>query len=170
MRFTAFVLFDPSTYSWVKFSMQHCSCLIVPRTCSVPEVISLPITGGNSKYLEWIKNSTRENWSVLQLWVCNADQNAQGYEVMAQVFQWLARGCFFRWPCLSQLHYCTTLILTIFSVPNDLVWCLVWVLGTQMHVLLCLQIDACKSNQMIFKHVYCCSWSIFGPMFLLMCA
>ncbi|KAG2554228.1 hypothetical protein PVAP13_9KG649200 [Panicum virgatum] len=27
----------------------------------VPEVISLPITGGNSKYLEWIKNSTREN-------------------------------------------------------------------------------------------------------------
>ncbi|PUZ42482.1 hypothetical protein GQ55_9G586100 [Panicum hallii var. hallii] len=24
----------------------------------VPEVISLPITGGNSKYLEWIKNST----------------------------------------------------------------------------------------------------------------
>lgn len=29
---------------------------------SVPEVISLPITGGNLKYLEWIKNSTRENW------------------------------------------------------------------------------------------------------------
>ncbi|OEL28175.1 hypothetical protein BAE44_0010800, partial [Dichanthelium oligosanthes] len=28
---------------------------------SVPEVIALPITGGNSKYLEWIKNSTREN-------------------------------------------------------------------------------------------------------------
>jgi len=27
----------------------------------VPEVISLPITGGNLKYLEWIKNSTREN-------------------------------------------------------------------------------------------------------------
>ncbi|KAL6648675.1 hypothetical protein ACP70R_012899 [Stipagrostis hirtigluma subsp. patula] len=27
----------------------------------VPEVISLPITGGNTKYLEWIKNSTREN-------------------------------------------------------------------------------------------------------------
>ncbi|KAK3150698.1 hypothetical protein QOZ80_3AG0236530 [Eleusine coracana subsp. coracana] len=26
----------------------------------VPEVISLPITGGNTKYLEWIKNSTRE--------------------------------------------------------------------------------------------------------------
>ncbi|KMZ68448.1 Protein CutA 1, chloroplastic [Zostera marina] len=26
----------------------------------VPEVISLPITGGNDKYLEWIKNSTRE--------------------------------------------------------------------------------------------------------------
>lgn len=29
---------------------------------SVPEVISLPITGGNLKYLEWIKNSTREKW------------------------------------------------------------------------------------------------------------
>ncbi|KAL6645244.1 hypothetical protein ACP70R_016852 [Stipagrostis hirtigluma subsp. patula] len=27
----------------------------------VPEVISLPISGGNTKYLEWIKNSTREN-------------------------------------------------------------------------------------------------------------
>ncbi|KAF8718130.1 hypothetical protein HU200_003801 [Digitaria exilis] len=27
----------------------------------VPEVIALPITGGNTKYLEWIKNSTREN-------------------------------------------------------------------------------------------------------------
>ncbi|CAN6296225.1 unnamed protein product [Urochloa humidicola] len=27
----------------------------------VPEVIALPITGGNSKYLEWIKNSTKEN-------------------------------------------------------------------------------------------------------------
>ncbi|XP_008795180.1 protein CutA 1, chloroplastic-like [Phoenix dactylifera] len=27
----------------------------------VPEVIALPITGGNLKYLEWIKNSTREN-------------------------------------------------------------------------------------------------------------
>ncbi|XP_054789139.1 protein CutA, chloroplastic-like isoform X1 [Prosopis cineraria] len=26
----------------------------------VPEVISLPITGGNLKYLEWIKDSTRE--------------------------------------------------------------------------------------------------------------
>lgn len=26
----------------------------------VPEVISMPITGGNLKYLEWIKNSTRE--------------------------------------------------------------------------------------------------------------
>ncbi|KAL6867708.1 hypothetical protein ACP4OV_015732 [Aristida adscensionis] len=26
----------------------------------VPEVIALPITGGNTKYLEWIKNSTRE--------------------------------------------------------------------------------------------------------------
>ncbi|TKY74459.1 CutA [Spatholobus suberectus] len=26
----------------------------------VPEVISLPITGGNLKYLEWIKESTRE--------------------------------------------------------------------------------------------------------------
>lgn len=26
----------------------------------VPEVISLPITGGNDKYLEWIKNSTRD--------------------------------------------------------------------------------------------------------------
>ncbi|KQJ96480.1 protein CutA 1, chloroplastic isoform X1 [Brachypodium distachyon] len=27
----------------------------------VPEVISLPINGGNLKYLEWLKNSTREN-------------------------------------------------------------------------------------------------------------
>ncbi|KAJ6817560.1 protein CutA 1, chloroplastic [Iris pallida] len=27
----------------------------------VPEVISMPITGGNLKYLEWIKNNTREN-------------------------------------------------------------------------------------------------------------
>ncbi|KAJ1298464.1 hypothetical protein BS78_01G455800 [Paspalum vaginatum] len=27
----------------------------------VPEVIALPITGGNTKYLEWIKSSTREN-------------------------------------------------------------------------------------------------------------
>ena len=27
---------------------------------SVPEVISLPITGGNLKYLEWIKDSTRD--------------------------------------------------------------------------------------------------------------
>ncbi|ONK75630.1 uncharacterized protein A4U43_C03F18900 [Asparagus officinalis] len=27
----------------------------------VPEVISLPITGGNLKYLEWIKSSTKEN-------------------------------------------------------------------------------------------------------------
>ncbi|CAL9767205.1 unnamed protein product [Musa acuminata subsp. burmannicoides] len=27
----------------------------------VPEVIALPINGGNLKYLEWIKNSTREN-------------------------------------------------------------------------------------------------------------
>ncbi|KAJ3673712.1 hypothetical protein LUZ60_005704 [Juncus effusus] len=27
----------------------------------VPEVISLPITGGNDKYLEWIKNNTRDN-------------------------------------------------------------------------------------------------------------
>ncbi|RWR92487.1 protein CutA, chloroplastic [Cinnamomum micranthum f. kanehirae] len=26
----------------------------------VPEVISMPITGGNLKYLEWIKNSTRD--------------------------------------------------------------------------------------------------------------
>ncbi|XP_057765543.1 protein CutA, chloroplastic-like isoform X4 [Salvia miltiorrhiza] len=26
----------------------------------VPEVISLPITGGNLQYLEWIKNSTRD--------------------------------------------------------------------------------------------------------------
>lgn len=26
----------------------------------VPEVISLPITGGNLKYLEWLKESTRE--------------------------------------------------------------------------------------------------------------
>ncbi|TVU48142.1 hypothetical protein EJB05_07768 [Eragrostis curvula] len=26
----------------------------------VPEVIALPINGGNTKYLEWIKNSTRE--------------------------------------------------------------------------------------------------------------
>ncbi|ONL94394.1 Protein CutA chloroplastic [Zea mays] len=26
----------------------------------VPEVIALPITGGNTKYLEWIKNSTRD--------------------------------------------------------------------------------------------------------------
>ncbi|KAL5231792.1 hypothetical protein ABZP36_030568 [Zizania latifolia] len=28
---------------------------------SVPEVIALPIKGGNLKYLEWLKNSTREN-------------------------------------------------------------------------------------------------------------
>ncbi|CAL4912974.1 unnamed protein product [Urochloa decumbens] len=27
----------------------------------VPEVIAVPITGGNNKYLEWIKNSTKEN-------------------------------------------------------------------------------------------------------------
>ncbi|BAS82682.1 Os03g0186950, partial [Oryza sativa Japonica Group] len=27
----------------------------------VPEVIALPITGGNTKYLEWIKNSTKAN-------------------------------------------------------------------------------------------------------------
>ncbi|CAD6209917.1 unnamed protein product [Miscanthus lutarioriparius] len=27
----------------------------------VPEVIALPITGGNTKYLEWLKNSTRDN-------------------------------------------------------------------------------------------------------------
>ncbi|XP_062216639.1 protein CutA 1, chloroplastic-like [Phragmites australis] len=27
----------------------------------VPEVIALPITGGNTKYLEWIKNNTRGN-------------------------------------------------------------------------------------------------------------
>lgn len=27
----------------------------------VPEVIALPINGGNLKYLEWLKNSTREN-------------------------------------------------------------------------------------------------------------
>ncbi|KAL0909055.1 hypothetical protein M5K25_023577 [Dendrobium thyrsiflorum] len=27
----------------------------------VPEVIALPINGGNDKYLEWIKNSTRDN-------------------------------------------------------------------------------------------------------------
>ncbi|OEL19805.1 Protein CutA 1, chloroplastic [Dichanthelium oligosanthes] len=27
----------------------------------VPEVIALPIQGGNLKYLEWLKNSTREN-------------------------------------------------------------------------------------------------------------
>ncbi|CAL4933116.1 unnamed protein product [Urochloa decumbens] len=27
----------------------------------VPEVIALPIKGGNLKYLEWLKNSTREN-------------------------------------------------------------------------------------------------------------
>ncbi|KAL6554992.1 Protein CutA 1, chloroplastic [Orobanche gracilis] len=26
----------------------------------VPEVIALPITGGNLRYLEWIKNSTRD--------------------------------------------------------------------------------------------------------------
>ncbi|KAG8073761.1 hypothetical protein GUJ93_ZPchr0006g41511 [Zizania palustris] len=26
----------------------------------VPEVIALPITGGNTKYLEWIKNNTKE--------------------------------------------------------------------------------------------------------------
>ena len=26
----------------------------------VPEVIAMPITGGNLKYLEWIKNSTRD--------------------------------------------------------------------------------------------------------------
>lgn len=29
--------------------------------CSVPEVIALPIKGGNLKYLEWLKNSTRES-------------------------------------------------------------------------------------------------------------
>ncbi|XP_078164384.1 nitrogen regulatory PII-like, alpha/beta isoform X4 [Carex rostrata] len=27
----------------------------------VPEVIAMPITGGNTKYLEWIKNSTKAN-------------------------------------------------------------------------------------------------------------
>jgi len=27
----------------------------------VPEIIALPIQGGNLKYLEWLKNSTREN-------------------------------------------------------------------------------------------------------------
>uniref|UniRef100_A0A0D9VQH1 Uncharacterized protein n=1 Tax=Leersia perrieri TaxID=77586 RepID=A0A0D9VQH1_9ORYZ len=27
----------------------------------VPEVIALPITGGSTKYLEWIKNTTKEN-------------------------------------------------------------------------------------------------------------
>ncbi|XP_028205892.1 protein CutA 1, chloroplastic-like, partial [Glycine soja] len=27
---------------------------------NVPKVISLPITGGNLKYLEWIKESTRD--------------------------------------------------------------------------------------------------------------
>lgn len=27
----------------------------------VPEVIALPIKGGNLKYLEWLKNSTRES-------------------------------------------------------------------------------------------------------------
>ncbi|XP_062205499.1 protein CutA 1, chloroplastic isoform X1 [Phragmites australis] len=27
----------------------------------IPEVIALPINGGNQKYLEWLKNSTREN-------------------------------------------------------------------------------------------------------------
>ncbi|KAJ1295658.1 hypothetical protein BS78_01G239900 [Paspalum vaginatum] len=27
----------------------------------VPEVIALPIQGGNMKYLEWLKNSTKEN-------------------------------------------------------------------------------------------------------------
>ncbi|KAF3326488.1 protein CutA 1 [Carex littledalei] len=27
----------------------------------VPEVIAMPITGGNTKYLEWIKNNTMEN-------------------------------------------------------------------------------------------------------------
>jgi len=32
---------------------------------SVPEVISLPITGGNLKYLEWIKESTRDWLSSL---------------------------------------------------------------------------------------------------------
>lgn len=33
----------------------------------VPEVIALPISGGNLKYLEWLKNSTRENWSGFSL-------------------------------------------------------------------------------------------------------
>lgn len=32
---------------------------------SVPEVISLPITGGNLKYLEWLKESTRDWLSSL---------------------------------------------------------------------------------------------------------
>ncbi|KAF0911241.1 hypothetical protein E2562_008002 [Oryza meyeriana var. granulata] len=27
----------------------------------VPEVIALPITGGNTKYLEWVKSNTKEN-------------------------------------------------------------------------------------------------------------
>ncbi|THU53112.1 hypothetical protein C4D60_Mb10t10990 [Musa balbisiana] len=27
----------------------------------VPEVISLPITGGNERYLQWIKDSTRDD-------------------------------------------------------------------------------------------------------------
>ncbi|RWW20585.1 hypothetical protein BHE74_00041298 [Ensete ventricosum] len=35
--------------------------LTISFSSSVPEVIALPINGGNLKYLEWIKNSTREN-------------------------------------------------------------------------------------------------------------
>jgi len=34
--------------------------LLLVVFCSVPEVIAMPIVGGSPQYLEWLKNSTRD--------------------------------------------------------------------------------------------------------------
>ena len=60
---------EPRCYATITLPYTRIYRLII--WCSVPEVIALPIQGGNLKYLEWLKNSTGENWcSVLGISAC----------------------------------------------------------------------------------------------------
>lgn len=62
----------------------------------VPEVISLPITGGNLQYLEWIKNNTRDWiglssrcwWSYLSI-CCKSQLSPFGLYVLWMESEWV---------------------------------------------------------------------------------
>ena len=112
--------------------------LRVTRPCSVPEVIALPITGGNTKYLEWLKNSTRDNWSLLVLEIMQRSKCPRIWSDSSV----LPVACTREFPLLTCISVTSLYQIHVYHllVTNDLVSCV----GTQMHEY--WQIDPCESK------------------------